>query len=1157
MSPDHVAGRRQVLDALRADLVGPCPAGPELECSEPVIFSERQEAYGPFRQAGSGEEILITELPTIRYGVGVLFPIGVEVERDSENPSPSDEQPDEEESRHKELPVGGNWSHDDKDADADEVDLTFANVTRSSVMGISFLAHLDSSSGFRVKVFGGRYEPLPVNIEGGSRVWWLRRPVTIDYRMSKGALEAEKTEVDLDNTVGPNGLGPLQLQLQVQSRIYGASERLITVSLINRTPKTTGLDESCLFQAEVTVEPDGANRIVAYPGTELGHDGGDEEESLRLLYRDFQTFATGHGCSADWDLSTDKTAASKIMATSLPAIELPSLTPDVFDDNDKPLEISMKNLAALDEDDDGVASLGQLVQLYKAWIQQTVDKVSQLEPRYTPAAHRHILLHRRCLDRIESGIAFLKRNAHALLAFQLANHAVLLQQIRAVPSERRSREITHDRDRKRNDFSRPPLEPDPTSPPRGKGVWRPFQIAFILSCVESVAKQEHPDRETVDLIWFPTGGGKTEAYLGLSAFSIFLDRLEHPGDTGVHVVMRYTLRLLSAQQFERASSLVCAMEHLRKPRKQDLGTTPISIGLWVGTGLTPNSRDIAKTELDKAKKKGDSAPPFALNRCPWCAASFGPVNVGGQPVTGKIDRFPGYQKRGKSVVLVCPDRTCEFHEKSGLPIYVIDEDIYEQRPTILIGTADKFARLAWVPKARAIFGLSDDGNRVVPPPNIIIQDELHLISGPLGSMVGLYEAVIEDLCTDHRCDPPLKPKLVCSTATIRRYPEQVMGLYGREKTALFPPPGTSIDNSFFARFAREDDGSLSPGRLYVGVHAPALRSMQTAQVRTMASLLQAPMAMPIAERDPWWTVMTFFSSLRELGTTLSLLQSDIPNRLKTLHNRYGPSHERRWINNPQELTSRLVANQLEQKMDALETRHGTDTRAVDVCLATSMIEVGLDIDRLSLMVVTGQPKSTSQYIQVTGRVGRSWWERPGLIVTILGPTRPRDRSHFEQFRAYHQRFYAHVEPTSVTPFSTPAMERAIHAAMIAYVRQHMPIPRFSPNHDHPFPYPESLVDGFRCLMQKRVATVDPKAMPEFTDILDRREGEWRGWEPRHWEEQGKDGSSSHLMVQRGGYVPPEYVDTTWSVQNSMRDVDAECQVQISRHYMRDGAGADA
>ena len=406
---------------------------------------------------------------------------------------------------------------------------------------------------------------------------------------------------------------------------------------------------------------------------------------------------------------------------------------------------------------------------------------------------------------------------------------------------------------------------------------------------------------------------------------------------------------------------------------------------------------------------------------------------------------------------------------------MIDEDIYDHRPSMVIGTVDKFAQLAWRYNARSLFGIGPDGDHVVSPPGLIIQDELHLISGPLGSMVGIYEAAIEELCTTGRPGDHdrARPKIVSSTATIRRYAAQVQALFARDRVSLFPPHGLDAGDSFFARYAvyppgHERAGEVREGRLYVGVHGGGLGSVQTAQVRTFSTLLQAGKDLPDSERDPYWTLMLFFNSLRELGTSLSLFQWDIPDYMKTMGARRGSQWDDvRRLNRELELTGRLTNDEVPSVMEALEAPYSHGRDAVDVCLASNIIEVGIDIDRLSLMAVVGQPKTTSQYIQVTGRVGRSWQERPGLIVTIYSPSKARDRSHYEKFRTYHQRLYAQVEPTSVTPFAPPVLSRALHAVLVAWVRQRLDRDAAGA----PYPVPDAELAEAAAVLRQRVSSV--------------------------------------------------------------------------------------
>jgi hypothetical protein len=479
-----------------------------------------------------------------------------------------------------------------------------------------------------------------------------------------------------------------------------------------------------------------------------------------------------------------------------------------------------------------------------------------------------------------------------------------------------------------------------------------------------------------------------------------------------------------------------------------------------------------------------------------------------------------------------------------MPIFVVDEDIYENRPTLVIGTVDKFALLAWRPEARALFGISSGGDRAVSPPGLIIQDELHLISGPLGSMVGLYEPIIEDLCSDYRVDPPIRPKIIASTATIRRFEKQIGDLYGRKSVALFPPQGIEEGHSFFAEPATLTDGRPAPGRRYLGIMSASLGSIQTVQVRVAAATLQAGRAIAPESRDGYWTNVNFLNSLRELGNTVSLLQSDIPDYLKGLSQREGLDPGAvRWPRNTLELTSRRSSDEIPKAIEELALRYGA-ADCVDVCLASNIIEVGVDIDRLSLMTIVGQPKTTAQYIQVSGRVGRLWAERPGLILTIYGAAKPRDRSHYERFYSYHQKLYAQVEATTLTPFAIPALQRGLHGAVIAHIRQ-------LAAEDYPvYPFHQDPFDHAMALLLRRAGAVDGADYEAMEEIGRQRARQWRSWQRTEWSARSWDTDASQpLMRGAGDTVGPGSQVPVWEVPTSMRSVDAECLLRITDAYV--------
>ncbi|MFG1495173.1 helicase-related protein [Saccharospirillum sp. HFRX-1] len=1157
---DQIENRGVILRALREELVGPCPIGDEIDCSSVIKLDDIEAAYRSYCQLGSGEEILQRDSPTKRYGVGVLYPMNVAM-----GPAESNEDSLVEEQDNDDVPqpsikdvLATSAVRDyetmmarneplHSDTDLDDFDLSSANTYKPSSMAVSLLIRLPKDAELVVTATGGRYENKPVTLAGRDREWWLRSPVRLTSRFRRTSFPSLHAEYITAHVNKKENIEDLNVHVEVFARPYppNADDFLVTVCLVNREQSAGRLDLQSLFQCHMNVEVQGEGStdpiILPYPTAEPSDS---EERSQELLYRGKLTFGVGHGCAADWECANKGPHhAIRVSAECLPTFETPNITPDIRNEYGQPLGASMRLLAGLESGTEGFEELSEIVSEYERWITEQESRIVGLSARLQGTAKSHIEACKHAALRMRDGLSLIQNDAQIRQAFQLANLAMLIQQMQ---SRREARFASFDHASSMLVFKEPYEALDLYSENAKECRWRAFQIAFILTSLRSTADGGDLDRERVELIWFPTGGGKTEAYLGLAAFSIFLRRLRNSDDTGVQALMRYTLRLLTAQQFQRASRLICAMEYIRRKNLAELGSSEISIGVWLGGDTTPNTRDEALTVF-RSLAKGDNAKEnkFVLDRCPWCGAQMGPVNliVRGRGRRG-VPKVIGYSRLGNTVAYACPDRSCEFHD--SLPLYVVDEDIYEKRPALLIGTVDKFAMLAWRPQARALFGIAENGTRNYSPPGLIIQDELHLISGPLGSMVGLYESIIEELCTDRRGKLPVRPKIVSSTATIRNYDEQVLSLYARKKTSLFPPPGLDADDSFFAKVAYRIDGSLERGRIYVGVHAPGLGSLQTVQVRTFSALLQAPHPLGVSDRDPWWTLLLFFNSLRELGTTLTLFQSDIPDFLKgALRQRLDIGfRDIRQIRKIMELTGRLPGDEVSKAITELEVP--TDSQqgqSVDVCLSSNIIEVGVDIDRLSLMSIVGQPKTTSQYIQVTGRVGRKQ-DRPGLVVTIYAASKPRDRSHFEKFRSYHERLYSQVEPTSVTPFSRPALDRAVHAVMASYVRQFGD----SDQAESPSPFPTALIDSIADLLNRRAEIVDPGELDSLRTIFSRRANEWQRWQRLNW-----DGTLSlqdvPLMRPAGAYVAPDKARVSWATPLSLRNVDAECQVEITQLYM--------
>jgi hypothetical protein len=942
---------------------------------------------------------------------------------------------------------------DDGDRASDPA-VAMSNVHYPSSAGITFGLDL-AVKDLRVVVEAARY----LRREDGR---WQREPI--------GPLPIDLT---LD---GPPRLPVVDgLVLYVNAREATDATRAVTVALLNEQQGRAGeKDGAAFFQVWFGVEdPAGGAPFVARP-RRLELDDRDLR-SNELLYRDRPEFAIGHGCAAEWiaDEGHPRRARS-VSATFLPCqdVRIVESNPEIDTDRLRFEDLAVAPAHEL------LASLDAFVSGYEGWIGERQLELHGLTEENRATAEEHLLECAEVRAGIEAGAAFLRDDPAAMWAFQLANRTMVDQM------ERRAHNGGEGGDR------------------RSYG-WRPFQLAFVLLAMPSTVVRGAADRDVVELLWFPTGGGKTEAYLALFAFTTFYRRLTRGGAGGVTAIMRYTLRLLTAQQFERAARVICACERIRRG-EPDLGEMPISIGLFVGSSSTPNTLDEAREALN-ALRAGQTVPtknPVQLRACPWCDL---PLD----------HRHYAIRENPRRLQIECRNPDCDF--AAGLPVHVVDEDLYREHPTLVIGTVDKFAALPWRPRVGNLFNLDDPA---LPPPDLIIQDELHLISGPLGTMTGLYETIIDELGSESG----RPPKVVASTATIRRARQQSNSLFAR-RMRQFPPAGIDPDDNWFATVA--PPASRGPRR-YLGVMAPGV-SHATLMIRCYAALLHAAAGHEAGPAvDPYWTLIGYFNSLRVLGAARMQVQDDVQDRMRTISGADGPGREPDAV----ELTSRVDSADIPDRLGRLAVEM-PDPRAIDVVLATNMISVGVDVDRLGLMVVMGQPQAAAEYIQATSRVGR---RHPGLVVDLFNAGRSRDRSHFEGFTAFHQALYRSVEPTSVTPFSPRARDRGLHAVLIALARLRIPALRDEEGAarigDH-LEELEPIVDG----IVERAARIDPEqataTAAQLRDIVER-------WRQRAETDPGLVyWSVGHTGPSLLTAAPPDSESLEMSTMWSLRDVDAQ------------------
>jgi hypothetical protein len=981
----------------------------------------------------------------------------------------------------------------------------------ASSMGLSFAVPTDVDV-LAVTASWANYVKQEVEDEDGHthRVW-TREPLTYSR------------EVRLDDAdPEPERLTESEVLLRLTVRPHDG-RRVVELTLVNAQQEPEqNKDSAWLFQTGLAVTAlDGATPVflpIDDPAEDSGAaPGGDAEEAhLRLRYRNVRRYAAGRNVAVHAEVAENQNRAHRLQTTWLPAHEVPAT--EAPSGEGTPFEAAMLAMDELATASAGelATGLAPLVDGYGAWLDERDAEIPELPEALRETGREAVHTARRAGERIRAGIALLSdpdRPGHgdALEAFRFAN--------RAMADQRRRTTLARQRDQHGLSYSAA-LE-EVRSEGASVATWRPFQLAFVLLNLPALTDPQHPDRAAdrnarVDLLFFPTGGGKTEAYLGLTAYTFAIRRLQgtigagisaRSGEAGTAVLMRYTLRLLTAQQFQRAAALVCAAETIRRENPETWGDTPFRIGLWVGGAVSPNWHEDAAEQITDARETGSGKHTNVLQTlsCPWC----------GEALAAQRDLH--VDTTARRVLLYCPNaegaEACPFsrtRSAEGLPILTVDEEIYRYAPSLVVATVDKLAQLPWRGYAGILFGRvrqrcprhgyrHDDldaktgcksmhnakaGHPAVTtqpvarlrPPDLIIQDELHLISGALGTTVGLFESAVDELCTWSLGEHEVGAKIVASTATTKRAREQVLGVFARD-LEIFPPQVTDSGDTFFSR--QVPIKPERPGRRYLGICAHGVR-LKSAEIRIAEILLMA--AQTLFDKhgtpaDPYMTLVGYFNATRELAGMRRYLDDDVTTRVRRHGARKGISD--RIVTGAgmleiQELTSRISSGDISEVLKRLEVQFDRDfdtsgrrraiaqnyaavakanrgkskdnraephplTQAaydreppIDVVLATSMLQVGVDVGRFGLMVMTGQPKNTAEYIQATSRVGRG--DTPGLVVTLYNWARPRDLAHFEDFEHYHATFYRQVEALSVTPYTRRSLDRTTTGAFVAAVR---------------------------------------------------------------------------------------------------------------------------
>lgn len=1200
------------------------------EAREDFVDLLRLNLLGP--RLGEGETL--TQSPRDAYLVGALAPSSLEPDVvNGDVPLSPEDAGDEAAQRlamadpkaQRGVAVEAEEDNEDETEDADDsgVKTVKKGLMAPSSMGIRFQLPAEVTA-VRVIASWGRYNTSTVVSEAPAET-----SVGVQTKKPRSAYQREPFKIEATLTLDEMAPGVTQrvdlskpVILQVDRYLQDDGTQLIELALCNDLPTSAKIPlYDWLFQTHVVVTAvDGSPVFLPshdYLSDDIEPHLDDEEKALALQYRNRLEFAVGRTCSVTWTADEGARKARSVETSWLPVAEIPQTQAPSMKD----VELDMDILANISSDD-VAAALMPMVDGYAIWLADQEAKTKALPDNLRETATDLIETADYAKNRLAEGIQYLADNEVALDCFRFMNAAMRDQRFQSQVAQARaageanSLESSKQHVRAETGY-RPP-------------AWRAFQLAFILMQIPSMVEPHHPRRSSaaanVELLFFPTGGGKTEAYLGLAAFTFAIRRLQGSlktgdesaqleGESGVAVLMRYTLRLLTAQQFQRATALVCAAEMIRQGDTEKWGSKPFTIGLWVGMNVSPKRFDDAKEQIDKVRAnnsaKAHGLTVLQVSRCPWCGTAID----GRSHVEADADR--------QRIYVYCGDdeEDCPFTkgrsskwENPGLPILTVDEEIYRHPPTFLLGTVDKFARLSREGEAASLFGYvrkycerhgyvhadtrscggaerhNAKGSMPVAnvvdcdrlrPPDLIIQDELHLIAGALGTAVGLFESVIDVVSSWTDAEGrEVRPLIIASTATVRNAHEQVRALYGRTPS-VFPPQVLDVEDTFFSKELAVSE--QNPGRRYIGVCAQGVR-LTTAEI-TLASLLLLSGQKVLDDfgeaADPYMTLVGYFSATRELAGMSRYVADDVATAVGRPREDSGFSQR---ILGYQlqygELTSRISSDDIKSTLDKLAVEfdpavQSTSARKAwreardagkspdarkgpypyDVVLATSMLQVGVDVGRLGLMLVVGQPKNTAEYIQASSRVGRVA-SKPGIVVSLGNWTRPRDLAHFEQFQHYHDTFYSQVEPLSVTPYSETSMDRGVAGLLVAAVR----VIEGASGGDSLNPEQKaglvagrySAVENIIARLVSRVESASDEHQSErFKDLIQMRLNHWdsRAKQTAHdlgfTKPTSANANASAFLLKSPEELDSKNMDDLFRVANSMREVQPEINLLVS------------
>lgn len=551
---------------------------------------------------------------------------------------------------------------------------------------------------------------------------------------------------------------------------------------------------------------------------------------------------------------------------------------------------------------------------------------------------------------------------------------------------------------------------------RGYERWRAFQLGFMLQALPFLTG-DSDEADFVDTVWFATGGGKTETYLGLLVTAALHDRMSGKS-SGVTAWSRFPLRLLSLQQMQRFADALAGAERVR--RDAGIRGAPLSLGFLVGAGGTPNK--IVKDAVDGYPDPDSDGMPGryqVLMHCPFCRANT---------IEMRFDR------RFWRLNHECTNDVCPWPE-TALPIYIVDQEIYRFLPTVVLGTLDKAASIGlqaamrglvgpplglctepghgytYAPRAKTPNGCSvpdcTGGRKDLPmergryAPTLRLQDELHLLRDSLGAVDSHYESLLDHL--QEELGGP-KAKIIASSATLTGYERQVDVLYQRTGR-VFPQPGPRSGESFWST----ETGSVL--RRFVAV-APRGVTLEHVTDRTIDILQQCVRRLTddaVAVCKEAGVDSCHASELLSLYGTHVVYGSTL-HEVEAAERSLASNSSVGLINSIQ-LTGQTDFDEVREILDRLDEPEADFAERIHVVAASSMLSHGVDVGRLNVMVMLGLPLGTAEFIQTTSRVGR---RMPGLVHVLHKIGRERDAQTYRQFEQYVRQGDRFVEPIPVS-----------------------------------------------------------------------------------------------------------------------------------------------